>query len=571
MKFLSCLFSILCCVSAYAQPVNYPNISYTSQSFSRIIVDNAEGASQGNRWTPIAVFKNDVHTLYGDNNGIYYSFSEDNGTTWKKETLIKHEKLNHVGNTSIAPFNAEVETDCEGAVHLFFIESMFDKGPSKLWHYKRARGKKEWKIEIVDKTALGFPHLGFDIDVVIDPKNQIHLVYNVAEKFTRYALYDGKKWDIDDIVYGNSPMGSSITVDSTGKPYILIGCHNNNVAVATRSSRTAIKWDFDEVGYLGTWPCDIALGKNGTLHVVYNPVMNTSHNIPFKYARKVKGGSWETKDYGLSSHGESNLYNGNNMRTRIKMDPLGRIHMVYYPHYENKTTRESLVYMISEDDGKTWKQQWMAPDANGYLESGYPDIAWNGKHIYIAYKSGEQPAIMRVSHNQKELGRQNTCEPPEEEKDSVVVVKDSVVVLKDTLVVIKDSITNPIKKDSSVASNLTPNDFHERKPIEQGIFKTDDEYITINVWDFGDIDGDTITLVLGDSCILYQYELTAKSKILTVKIKPGDLSKISLYAVSEGRKPPCTVAITIRDSKQVQRYQLSSNLKQNGYISLTPK
>lgn len=220
----------------FSQPKKYSYVSPENKSFEKIIIDNGENAMRGLRWSPMAVYKNDVHTLYGDDNGIYYSFSVDNGSTWKKQTLIKKDSINWVGNISYAPFTACVETDCEGTVHLFFIESFFSahlKKPSKLLHYSRERGKTKWKIETVDYNENG-PMIGMDIDAYIDKNNSIHLAYSMGEQFTRYAFYDGKKWEFSDITHGNRPLGCAITADIEENVYIAIGCFNEGISLATK-------------------------------------------------------------------------------------------------------------------------------------------------------------------------------------------------------------------------------------------------------------------------------------------------------------------------------------------------
>ncbi|MFZ5552509.1 MAG: hypothetical protein ACOZCO_05280 [Bacteroidota bacterium] len=541
------------------QPKKYDYVSKENKSFEKILVDQKENAMRGLRYSPIAVYKNDVHALYGDDNGIYYSFSNDNGKTWKKETIIKQDSINWTGKISYAPFTACVETDCEGTVHLFLIESYFHASlnkPSKLLHYSRERGKTKWKMEAVDSNENG-PMIGMDIDAYIDKDNNIHLAYSMAEKFTRYAFYDGKSWSFSDITHGTRPLGCAVVSDIEGNVYVAIGCFNEGVSLATKYKHKGT-WDIERVISTSNWPCDIALGKDNSVHIVYIPSIN-DYNNPIGYACK-RNERFTLLEFGESVHSDiGEFYNGNNMLARIKTDPSGRIHIVSYAHYKDKTNNRELIYLYSDDDGKTWKEQWLADDVTSYIESGFPDVDWNENYVFLSYKTDpERPALLRAKYDLGEKYSLGICRDREPEyQDSLAAEARDSLLKKEN----EKTVTHP-------AENSDPGDFSARKLTNQGNFYSKDPVFTLEVNDAWNVDSDTISIKYGDDWIIKKMPLESVVKLFELKTEPGITKKLLIYADSEGKRPPCTVAFTLRDSHQVRKFVLNSNLEKNGFLNI---
>ncbi|HEY6163013.1 MAG TPA: hypothetical protein VI112_17430, partial [Bacteroidia bacterium] len=69
---------------------------------------------EGDRWIQMKSFNAQVHILYGNNQGLYYAYSADNGSTWKTEALDTRTRVNYVNEFSITPFDAALAIDSCG-------------------------------------------------------------------------------------------------------------------------------------------------------------------------------------------------------------------------------------------------------------------------------------------------------------------------------------------------------------------------------------------------------------------------------------------------------------------------
>jgi hypothetical protein len=87
--------------------------------------------------------------------------------------------------------------------------------------------------------------------------------------------------------------------------------------------------------------------------------------------------------------------------------------------------------------------------------------------------------------------------------------------------------------------------------------------VQVQVWDYGKIDGDKISLFINDLCLLKKYKLTRKKKLIEVNLKPG-LNKLIVYAHNLGTDPPNTAAVVIMDGTQKHVISLESNLGECG-------
>jgi hypothetical protein len=95
------------------------------------------------------------------------------------------------------------------------------------------------------------------------------------------------------------------------------------------------------------------------------------------------------------------------------------------------------------------------------------------------------------------------------------------------------------------------------------------EFITIELYDNGIIDQDSITLYLDDSLLLYKRFVSAKPITLAISPdKKNSLNKLKLVAESLGSIPPCTVLMIVKTKKKIYQVNLSSSFTSNGIIEL---
>gem|GEM_PF-5105336 len=92
--------------------------------------------------------------------------------------------------------------------------------------------------------------------------------------------------------------------------------------------------------------------------------------------------------------------------------------------------------------------------------------------------------------------------------------------------------------------------------------------ITVRLWDDQEVDGDIISLKLNEDWVLREHKLTARPKVLKLKLNPGESNFIEMLALSLGRIPPATVAISITDGVRSYQVSLRSSPEINGQIQI---
>ncbi|AXY75005.1 hypothetical protein D3H65_13870 [Paraflavitalea soli] len=141
-----------------------------------------------------------------------------------------------------------------------------------------------------------------------------------------------------------------------------------------------------------------------------------------------------------------------------------------------------------------------------------------------------------------------------------------------TAVITPDSLVlQPAKLEESVSAKLV-NQFEGRKNIYMQDLEIESDSIRVSFYDNGDIDGDTVSVLLNKTPIIVKQELS--SRAMTIYIVLDDkrpVSEIGMFAENLGKYPPNTALMVVTDG--VHRYEmyLSSSLKQNALVRLRKK
>jgi hypothetical protein len=141
-----------------------------------------------------------------------------------------------------------------------------------------------------------------------------------------------------------------------------------------------------------------------------------------------------------------------------------------------------------------------------------------------------------------------------------------------TAVITPDSLVlQPAKLDEAVSTKLV-NTFESRKNVYMQDLEIESDSIRISFYDNGDIDGDTVSVLLNKTPIIVKQELS--SRAMTIYIVLDDkrpVSEIGMFAENLGKYPPNTALMVVTDG--VHRYEmyLSSSLKQNALVRLRKK
>lgn len=97
------------------------------------------------------------------------------------------------------------------------------------------------------------------------------------------------------------------------------------------------------------------------------------------------------------------------------------------------------------------------------------------------------------------------------------------------------------------------------------------EVITIQVYDKNEVDGDSVSLYYGDSLIVSNLALAKKKVSFTIHVDKTKPRQIILYAENQGRVPPNTACMVIKDGRNSTEVVLQSDFKYCDSVMLTYK
>ncbi|MBK7433791.1 MAG: LamG domain-containing protein [Chitinophagaceae bacterium] len=96
----------------------------------------------------------------------------------------------------------------------------------------------------------------------------------------------------------------------------------------------------------------------------------------------------------------------------------------------------------------------------------------------------------------------------------------------------------------------------------------DHDSISVTLYDNGQIDGDTVTLIYNDKILATHRKLTDKPQTFIIKITPGNSrNELIMYAENLGSIPPNTALMVIYDGDKRYELNVSSSKTTNGAVS----
>jgi hypothetical protein len=110
----------------------------------------------------------------------------------------------------------------------------------------------------------------------------------------------------------------------------------------------------------------------------------------------------------------------------------------------------------------------------------------------------------------------------------------------------------------------------ETEIIQTVVFKSDS--LVISLYDNGEIDGDTVSVVLNGKIIIAKQGLTAKPIVTTIQTSAlSDSVQLIMYAENLGRIPPNSGLLILQDGIERYRIRFSGDLQKNSAIILKRK
>lgn len=96
----------------------------------------------------------------------------------------------------------------------------------------------------------------------------------------------------------------------------------------------------------------------------------------------------------------------------------------------------------------------------------------------------------------------------------------------------------------------------------------DHDSISVTLYDNGEVDGDSVTLIYNNKIITTHQLLSDKPVTFTLQIEPGEgHNELVMYAENLGSIPPNTALMVIYDGKKRYEINISSTTNSNGVVS----
>lgn len=131
----------------------------------------------------------------------------------------------------------------------------------------------------------------------------------------------------------------------------------------------------------------------------------------------------------------------------------------------------------------------------------------------------------------------------------------------------KEFVATPVKEKETIIKSSPEVVKRETEVIRTVVFKSDS--LVISLYDNGEIDGDTVSLVLNGNVILARQGLTDKAIRKTIAASEiGDSSKLVLYAENLGRIPPNSGLLILQDGNERYQIRFSGDLQKNAAVIL---
>ncbi len=125
----------------------------------------------------------------------------------------------------------------------------------------------------------------------------------------------------------------------------------------------------------------------------------------------------------------------------------------------------------------------------------------------------------------------------------------------------------PVNKSNDLAKEIMPLEKRNNDLIRE--ISVDHDSISVTLYDNGDIDGDSITLIYNDKILTTHQRLTDKPLTFIIRIEKGNNSRneLVMYAENLGSIPPNTALMIIMDGNKRYELNVNSTKKSNGAVS----
>jgi hypothetical protein len=198
----------------------------------------------------------------------------------------------------------------------------------------------------------------------------------------------------------------------------------------------------------------------------------------------------------------------------------------------------------------------------------------------IATKKTDLPATTIQTEQKKDVA--NSLSKPDVKKQEIPVFKQEPILsstTEETTVATKKSeLVTTVKapeekKFNAEATQAAPIKINaaafvmERKTVAPQIVSFKSDSLQLALYDNGEIDGDTVSVLLNGEILMTKQGLKASAIKKTIYVQPGtEEVTLVLYAENLGKYPPNTGLLVVHDGEDTYQIRFSADLQQNAAV-----
>lgn len=134
-------------------------------------------------------------------------------------------------------------------------------------------------------------------------------------------------------------------------------------------------------------------------------------------------------------------------------------------------------------------------------------------------------------------------------------------------------LPKPVPEISKPAPELAPlKGFEKRNSDLLKTIEIENETFTVDLYDNGEVDGDSVSVFYNGKLILSHKRLSDKAITITLPANSGkDVNELTMYAENLGEIPPNTALMVVKDGDNRYETRISSDLSKSGTIHFIHK
>lgn len=206
-------------------------------------------------------------------------------------------------------------------------------------------------------------------------------------------------------------------------------------------------------------------------------------------------------------------------------------------------------------------------------------------------KEAAEKALAKQEKADKELQKQTAAKLEQEEKDKAKIARleqeqerkaalaqervakliakqESAKQAETEKATAKKETNTPVKPGPTTSYNAQPAaEVSSRQTILQQTVYFSSDSLKLSLYDNGEIDGDTVSVLLNGQVILAKQGLSARANNKTIYIEPNTSEvELVMYAESLGSIPPNTGLLVVRDGTEIYELRFSGDYQKNASI-----